>query len=536
MMDHIKKASSNNKFFLVLTILLCALGLGLNAYKLSFGVSDYPLGITWSESGRIFTAYQVYAPLLTGQQYPFPWLDPGRAMLDGLALLLPGIQLWMWRLWVAMLSLVLPLVAAGLMLRQAYHGSTQSEETRKDRWQQFLLVAYGAIFLFQGPIYSHLLLGVIPVLWFYKSDRPWRNLAVVMLSGLWSGLTRMNWFLMPSITAATVYLLQTPLNEKKFFSYIKMPVIWGLGNAVVSVGVYALGSWVSGMPSILAPGMDYAFMRRKLIPNVGYSFGLLPGILLVSLPLIVLIGAMIWRNPRRFGWVRVLLLGGILAVLGIGSTIVSLRSGGGYDLHNYDTYLFTLLLIAFHTGMVRLGEKNHKENQTGHILLLNPVILIGVLLIPILLLALKIREYPQRPHDEALMVIEEVSRILQQNSTETPQDVLFIDYRHLGVFGYLDVQDFYPRYEKIELMEMAMARNDDYFSEFSNKIKQQSFSLIVSEILWGGERLPEQDPYWYENNMWALYVANPILDYYEPLFTNRVVGLAIYVPIRGISP
>jgi hypothetical protein len=531
-----KTLRSNNGLLLVLASVLCVLGLGLNAYLLSFGVSDYPLAITWSESGRIFNAFQVYAPLLTGQQYPLPWLDPGRAVLDGLVLLLPGIQLWIWRLWVALLSFVLPLVVAGLMVRQAFHGSKTSSETRVDRWKQFLLVAYGAIFLFQGPIYSHLLLAVIPVLVFFKPDRPWRNLIVVMLSGLWSGLTRANWFVMPALTAVALYLLQTPVAGKKFWAYIRMPAIWGLGNALVSIGVYAMATWLSGMPSILTPGMDYAFIKAKLLPNMGYSLGLAPGIMLVSLPLVALIIAVIWQNPRRFGWVRKLLLVGILTVLGIGSTVISLRSGGGYDLHNYDTYLYMLLLIALPVGLEELDENRNEDNPAGHIPLKNPALLIGLLLIPLILLGSKIREYPQRPHNKALAVIEEVGHVLQQPASETKPEILIIDYRHLGLFGYLDIEEFYPAYEKIELMEMAMARNDEYFLEFSDKITRQSFSLIVSEVLWVGERLPEQNPYWYENNMWVNYVANPILEHYEPILINRTLGVAIYAPISNSSP
>jgi hypothetical protein len=91
----------------------------------------------------------------------------------------------------------------------------------------------------------------------------------------------------------------------------------------------------------------------------------------------------------------------------------------------------------------------------------------------------------------------------------------------------------YVPYDKIELMEMAMARNAGYSQKFSADVKNQKFSLIVSEVLpkWIKPFSKNQfDRDWYENNVWVGVVSTPVLAYYTPIYTNTDLGFAIYAP------
>ena len=96
--------------------------------------------------------------------------------------------------------------------------------------------------------------------------------------------------------------------------------------------------------------MTYGFSRLKLWPNDGYSLGLIPGIVLITLPVVVIVLHTIWHH-KGIHWIRLAFAASLLAILGTGSTIVGLRSGGGYDLHNYDTLLLIILIIGLHFGL-----------------------------------------------------------------------------------------------------------------------------------------------------------------------------------------
>ena len=91
----------------------------------------------------------------------------------------------------------------------------------------------------------------------------------------------------------------------------------------------------------------------------------------------------------------------------------------------------------------------------------------------------------------------------------------------------------YVPYDKIELMEMAMARNSAYGQKFSADIKEQKFSLIISEVLPKWLKPYEKNKFdrdWYENNVWVDVVSTPVLAYYTPIYTNQDLGFAIYAP------
>ncbi len=97
--------------------------------------------------------------------------------------------------------------------------------------------------------------------------------------------------------------------------------------------------------------MEYHYFSFKLWPNAGYSLGLIPGMVLLSLPLGSLILWGTWKKGKRIHWLRLVALVAILVILFVGSTIVSLRSGGGFDLHNYDTFILILFLVGLFLGM-----------------------------------------------------------------------------------------------------------------------------------------------------------------------------------------
>jgi hypothetical protein len=128
---------------------------------------------------------------------------------------------------------------------------------------------------------------------------------------------------------------------------------------------------------------------------------------------------------------------------------------------------------------------------------------------------------------EATIDVIQQQIIETQNHSEQP--ILLIDARHLLVFDRIQLEQLTLPYEKIELMEMAMAGNKPYLERFRQEIDQQNFALILSEVLVEAQREVTQ-PMGYENNVWNIFVTQPILRSYEAVFIDRQTGIGIYRP------
>ena len=523
-------SEDKNKFFLALGYILALTGILFRIYSIISSITNFPFPIGWSEGGRIFAAFQVYAPIITGKYISLPWLDLGRSIFDGLVLLLPNSPIWLYRIWVSILFLVFSCLAALVTVRRVIIFSQNPDKQQKGLVG--LLALWGLLFLLQGPIYYHVLAGIIPVLWFYNEQHPVRNLIIIILCSLWEGLCRANWFMMPATVAILFQVLRTPFQGNKYWNYIKWPLVYVFSGGISSFTIYWVYIKVMGyVIPFLNPAMDYPFFLYKLLPNAGY-LGLLPGIVLVSFPalIITLYVALIYR--KNIHWLRFLIIISILGIFFAGSTVVSLRAGGGYDLHNYDTFLLLLFITACSLGMD--AAYLDKAGELKITPLTSFGVLVLILLIPILVAYPKTGTSPLQTTTQSTQALLEINHVLQgstESSAEHP--VLFIDQRQLLVFNIIREENIYIPYEKIELMEMAMARNQDYKRQFLGDLENHKFSLIVSEILvpWAKAFEPNLfDQDWYENNAWVEFVAIPVLNYYTPVYINKDFGIAIYAP------
>jgi hypothetical protein len=96
----------------------------------------------------------------------------------------------------------------------------------------------------------------------------------------------------------------------------------------------------------------------------------------------------------------------------------------------------------------------------------------------------------------------------------------------LQVFNLVPYNQLVADYEKMELMEMAMAGNDEYLDRFRDDISNQRYALIVSDPIRMDSR-DETDAFSEEHNVWVEEVVLPLVKYYQyaPLGTRRSVHL-----------
>ncbi|MDI6768282.1 MAG: hypothetical protein QMD04_01240 [Anaerolineales bacterium] len=502
-------------------------GLGAHIVVYIPKITNYPFPISWSESGRIFNAYQIYAPLLSGKNLSWPWLDPGRSILDGIVLLLPGTQIWMYRFWISLLMLAGNFTASVLVVGKVVSFASLRKE-KLTKGLIWLLTFWGTLFLLQGPIYYHVLLGILPVLWFYNPKKPISTLIVIFISSLWEGLGRVNWFLMPAILAITLYLLTEPFAGKKLWQYIRWPFLWLVSGGIASGLVYGLFIKLTGhVIQFIDPNMHYPFFKYKLWPNNGSAIGLVLGITYICLPVAAIVVYFVWKYRKQLHWFRLLAIAGILAVLFAGSTLISLRAGGGYDFHNYDTFLLLIFLCSCFLGLgsVRLDSPQNHERC----MLADFRVLAFIVLIPVLFAYSWLTPAPSYPIQLAQESLGEINLVIK-DARQDDRPILFIDNRQLLIYRMIQDVDIFVPYEKTELMEMAMARNTIFRDQFWADIEDKRFSLIISETLKHWHQNRYAAPYWYENNIWIDYISSTILNFYTPVYTNSDLDVSIYAP------
>ena len=517
-------------------------------------VTNYPFSLGWSEGNRMWD----YSIMFGRSLYNYPadkpiyaLIDVGRQFVGGLAFLIPGLTIEMERFWIA-LTVVIPYLLLGLAAFRS---------TRNNLKIWFITALWVLIFLKQGPIHPPLILCAVATALLWRSPL-WLALPLIAVTGYAADQSRYTWAFAPGIWIGMLELAGAALQDKKLNinSWIRAISLGLVGMAgglygQKIVGLLSGSSNVStatpldtGVSMVSSP--TQLLLWYRLLPNETYSIGVLAGLLIATLPLIVilvyLVSAKKW-TPNI--WQSLAVIAPLLAFLGVG-LVISTKIGGGGDLHNMDMFLIGLVF----TAVIAWQKGGGEWLTTDHNIEVSPV---WVKLTLVLFLALPGFQYlPQmrsfnpvkeigslitltdtpneksldlRPSreltDDALKTIrEEIALAQSQNGA-----VLFMDQRQLLTFGYIKNVPFIPEYEKKMLMEQSLSSNAEYFQGFYNDLANRRFALIVSDPL----RNPIKDSsfqFGEENNAWVKWVSNPVLCYYDQKIILKEVGVQLLVP------
>src|SRR4030066_315720 len=240
-------------------LILTTLGYG-TAYKLaSFipDVSTYPFSLGWSEASRYYYASLWFSKQVYGLSLPPSVLHPSRYLLQSIPFLIPNTSLILHRLWQVVLWVVTASLTSGLLLRRLNH-----KAQKQPLVISLSLFLWAFLFLFQGPVYYHLLLMVILLLWGFDSDHFWRSTLLVLFASLWAGISRVNWLPVPGLLAASLYLMEVKVKGKSIWSYLLPPTIWvlaGTGFAFASQQAYQL--WAGNPAAWFGSGFSPGLLR-----------------------------------------------------------------------------------------------------------------------------------------------------------------------------------------------------------------------------------------------------------------------------------
>ncbi len=525
-------------------ISLLTVGLAFNVGFFLSKISTHPFSLDWSETSRYYYASLFFAERIYGVKAAWSPLHPSRYLLQSIPFLFHPLPLWLHRAWQVFLWIFIPAATSWLLLRRL--------KLTNFRWIGWL---YGYLFLMIGAVYYHLLPIPALTLAFYRSRSATRRehllgIAALLLASIWAGISRVNWLPMPALLLTTLYLLEQPINGQKLWRYLLPPFVL----SAISILIAFLSSTdyirLSGNPpAYFASSFTSDLIWQRLLPNPTYYSGILLPILFVSIPALFAIGYAQQRYNILLGGWRLLGLAGITLVVFTVGLIVSAKIGGGSNLHNFDGYLVVLwiTLYAFLSGKVSsevAGEKPSHQSLGRriwigtHNLLQRQPALVNALFAWLVIAPLPFAIFQGRPIktysadrvEEALATLYSVV----EKAVASKKEVLFITERHLLTFGYLPNIPLVADYEKVWLMEMAMANHREYLQKFYDDLAQRRFAVIVTTQTYLS---PQGDSgrFGDENRAWRKRVNRPLLCYYKPALRFREFNFEILLPREQIQ-
>ncbi|GEM_PF-5041606 len=473
-------------------------------------ISPTPFVIKWEENYRFYYASLLASERVYGHALPLSPVDFSLNILNGLPFLAGDFPIWFHRLWWVLLTLGLAgLTAWALTLKL-------NPNNRLVRWSLIIfLVLY---FLQEGGVKYNLLVCVAIIFLGFSIHHPWRSLIAVLLASFWAGLSRVNWLPVPSLLAICLYLLEKRIDSKSILLYLKRPVLLGTAGLITALGAYLLvGKLPGAAHSSVETMLQQEFLWYRLLPNSTYPPGILIPVLLLSLPVFWILLTLrpklhVIRFMGLFLSVLVLLGGGIL---------VSVKIGGGSDLHNLDAYLtlsVTICLYAFFQK-IEFDFSTEKPQIPWWMFAL-------IVLLPFFSAAKSLQPYPSYHSEET----NEALAIINQEVQEAVQEgeVLFMFQRQLLTFGYVE-SPLVPEYENVFLLDMALTRNETYLQKFYTDLCHHRFRLIVSEIHKNslqGRNFAFGD----ENDIWYFAITRPLLEFYQRSGSIPKHNVEFYVP------
>ena len=491
-----------------LVVFLVVSGLVFEVFSRFSAVNHYPFSLGWSESSRYYYASLYFSEWLYGQTLPLSVLHPSRYLLQSIAYLIPDAGLFEHRLWQAILWVLFTAITAILLPKRTLGGLIAG-----NRLLHFLFSGWVFLFLLRIGVYYHLHPLVFLPLLAGKNSAGWKKWSLLLVASVWAGISRINWFPIPGTIMALLYLFETPLYPQKLGKYLAAPAAFIFaGSTIAMISQWAYIRISGNLPNQGAFTSSFTsdLLWYRLLPNESYPLGVLFATFIFCFPLAVFFITNLGNNPS-IQPIRKWVVTGINLVFLAGSLVVSVKIGGGADLHNMDAFAAVLLIS---TALSFSGISQHSSEENAKVWehwFSWPTAFVG-LLIPVLFLLPSLKPFTKfhtKNNQAALNTL-----VQKVGDYSDHGEVLFINERHLVTFGVIETPLVYD-YEAVTLMEMAMSNNTGYLNSFYEKLQNHEFAAIVSGKL--NEGIKTSGIFFEENNIWNARVSSKILCYYEPL-------------------
>jgi hypothetical protein len=501
---------------LSLGVLLCVSFLA----RSSLFIIDYPFSLSWSEGNRFYDYSLVFGESL--YNYPGhivnPYSSPGRYGLWGILFLWQGLPIWVHRLWNVILLTLPGLVFAALITRQLRPAAL--------RYGTLLWITLFLTVL--APLHPPFVIAsAIAVLFAFDESLIKRGSSLAVAS-YYAALSRWTWAFAPAAIGVLIDLMlyypkrSGPLWRRLLPAFI-LAAVSLVAGLLPSIGQYF--SLVQGE----ALSSDQPLLWYRLLPNDTLGPGVLLLALRYTLPLWIILGWWMFSTRGQLDWVQMLAISGALIGFFAIGLVISTKIGGGGDLHNLDMFLVTLLVVTvlWLTSLDLSSLQTRWPAWAGALV----AFLMFWVVYPFTPLHPGSDHHPRLDLANENRTSEAFSAVRQEvEKFARSGEVLFMDHRQLLTFRYLSAIPFVPEYEKKYMMDQAMANNAGYFQAYYRDLAEQRFALIVTEPLRTKRREELGGPFSEENDAWVLWVSNPTLCFYEPLYESTDVNIELLVP------
>jgi hypothetical protein len=499
-----------------LALVLLFDGMLAELYTLVLPISKYPFSMGWSEASRFYYGSLVFSPSIYGQRFPLSVWHGSRYLMLAIPFVVHGLPIWAARLWQVMLWIGVTAASSWALVRRLRLGT----------WLAGVIFAsWLFLYIFQGAVYYHLQVCVIIVLLGVSAGHPWRSLGAVLAASFWAGMSRLNWYPVPAILAIGLYLLERPTESGKVWRYLRTPAVWAILGVAAALGGQAFYIAISGDTDLAAFGssLTSALLWYRWLPSPTNPIGIIPGVIVVSLPLWLIIG---WRMRNQRNRIHPIRWFGMLAMLSVllaGGLVVSTKIGGGGDLHNMDAYLVLLAILGAY--FVAGKDAADTEKPAGPSSPAPWPALALMALIPVAFSLLRIGSPFHYDPAKAAADLATVRREVEGYSKSGP--VLFMYERQLLTFHMIPGVALVPQDEVVSIMEMAISGNEPYLNRYYNDLANHRFAAIVAHPQNLGV---ETGDFIEENDAWARLVAQPMLCQYKPALTLAYSKVQILIP------
>jgi len=500
-------------------------------------ISINPFTLDWSEASHYYYASLFFSKKIYGFKIPLTIFDPARYLLLSIPFLIQNTPIWFHRLWQSFLWISIEIFTAWIYVK------------RFKITDKFIrLIFFGWTFLYLFQIYYHLLLVVLFILYLLPKQNITRNrlitLILLIISSLWVGICRINWYPMPAFIIILIYLLEINY-QQNIFRYFFWPLIYFVIGIIIALLTHLRYIQISGNPpDYFQSSFRSALLWYRLLPNPTFLPGIILGSLFLVCPLSILIYLKL-KHSGKINTIRHFVILALLIIMYIGGLIVSIKIGGGNNLHNLDGFwiLFLLYGCAILFDYIKYDDTkiNICNNYNNIINFINSSNLIKIsificIIYPVFILFPSLRSFDKYNYNNINNAINQIQ--LMVNKYNSDNEILFISERQLITFNYLKGVRLIPEYEKLELMEMVMAHNQSYLNKFQEDIKKHRFALIISEPLKMNLK-GKDERFGEENDIWIKYVSRIILCNYAPIDdknnTFKSVKIQLYVPTKNTN-
>ena len=462
-------------------------------------INDYPLSQSWSETSHYYYASTFFAERVYGKSLMLPYIKQSMYLVLSVPFFIPDVSLFSLRLWERFLVIITPVLTSYLLIRRV------SFSKRIDKYNLFI---WCTLFIIQGPIYYHLLLVPIVFFIFYQSSNVIKTTVLIIFLSIWTGLSRINWYAVPGTLAALMYYLEVELNEDSWVSVVKynfLPGFWvvlSTGTSFLTEYVYQEMTTID--PKLLSSAFYSKLLWYRLLPNPTYTMGILLGTIVVS----GVVSFFILERFKELDWsvYRIIAILGIVAVYLVGGLIVSVKIGGGADLHNMDVFL---LLIAWIFLFLYFRKKTLRKRVGFSLRSKYKYLLLLLFLIPVIYVSSNVSPAPDLNYRIAAETIETLQERVNFYNAQG-EDVLLATQHHLFTFDLLSGVVNDPYYEKTLMMEVAISENVSIIKKYRRELENEKYPVIIIDFQNTRHKNREESSFAEEQYFYAEYVADTI--------------------------